>query len=55
MTINGEMVDITAKDSATFDGQSGNDIGRALGQQWVLEVCLYQQVEYLQTLLEKTI
>ena len=32
MTINGELVDITAKDSATFDGQSGKDIGRALGE-----------------------
>ena len=31
MTINGEMVDITAKDSATFSGSSGHDIGRALG------------------------
>ena len=31
MSINGETVDITAKDSAVFDGQSGNDIGRALG------------------------
>ncbi len=31
MTINGEMVDITAKDSATFTGSSGHDIGRALG------------------------
>ncbi len=31
MSINGETVDITAKDSATFDGSSGNDIGRALG------------------------
>ena len=31
MTINGEIVDITAKDSATFTGSSGHDIGRALG------------------------
>ena len=31
MSINGEMVDITAKDSATFTGSSGHDIGRALG------------------------
>ena len=31
MSINGEMVDITAKDSATFSGSSGHDIGRALG------------------------
>ena len=31
MTINGELVDITAKDSATFSGSSGHDIGRALG------------------------
>ena len=31
MTINGEIVDITAKDSATFSGSSGHDIGRALG------------------------
>ena len=31
MTINGETVDITAKDSATFTGSSGHDIGRALG------------------------
>ena len=27
MSINGETVDITAKESATFDGASGNDIG----------------------------
>ena len=33
MTINGEIVDITAKDSATFSGSSGHDIGRALGPQ----------------------
>ena len=33
MTINGELVDITAKDSATFSGSSGHDIGRALGAQ----------------------
>ena len=33
MSINGEMVDITAKDSATFSGSSGHDIGRALGAQ----------------------
>ena len=33
MSINGEMVDITAKDSATFSGSSGHDIGRALGPQ----------------------
>jgi len=33
MTINGELVDITAKDSATFSGSSGHDIGRALGPQ----------------------
>ena len=31
MSINGETVDITAKDSATFSGSSGHDIGRALG------------------------
>lgn len=31
MTINGEIVDITAKDSATFSGSSGHDIGRAIG------------------------
>ena len=31
MSINGEMVDITAKDSATFSGSAGHDIGRALG------------------------
>ena len=31
MSINGETVDITTKDSATFDGTSGNDIGRVLG------------------------
>tara|TARA_R100000988_G_scaffold85995_1_gene48822 strand:- start:235 stop:666 length:432 start_codon:yes stop_codon:yes gene_type:complete len=30
MTINGEMVDVTTKDSTTFDGQAGNDLGRAL-------------------------
>ena len=29
MTINGEVVEITDKDSETFDGQSGKDIGRA--------------------------
>jgi len=31
MSINGETVDITTKDSATFDGSAGNDIGRVLG------------------------
>ena len=31
MSINGEMVDVTAKDSATFTGSSGHDIGRTLG------------------------
>ena len=31
MSINGETVDITAKDSATFSGSAGHDIGRALG------------------------
>ena len=31
MTINGEAVDVTNKDSATFTGSSGNDIGRELG------------------------
>ena len=31
MTINGETVDITNKDSATFTGSSGHDIGRELG------------------------
>jgi len=31
MSINGETVDITTKDSATFDAASGNDIGRVLG------------------------
>jgi TP901-1 family phage major tail protein len=30
MSINGETVDVTTKESATFDGISGNDIGRAL-------------------------
>ena len=30
MSINGETVDITTKESATFDGVSGNDIGRVL-------------------------
>jgi TP901-1 family phage major tail protein len=30
MSINGEIVDVTTKESATFDGVSGNDIGRAL-------------------------
>ena len=30
MSINGETVDVTAKDSASFDGQAGNDIGRVL-------------------------
>tara|TARA_R110000751_G_scaffold57688_1_gene122312 strand:- start:309 stop:734 length:426 start_codon:yes stop_codon:yes gene_type:complete len=30
MSINGEIVDVTTKESATFDGISGNDIGRAL-------------------------
>jgi len=31
MTINGEMVDVTNKDSSTFSGSSGHDIGRVLG------------------------
>ena len=31
MTINGETVDVTNKDSATFTGSSGHDIGRVLG------------------------
>jgi len=31
MSINGEMVDVTNKDSATFSGSSGHDIGRILG------------------------
>ena len=31
MSINGEMVDVTNKDSATFTGSSGHDIGRVLG------------------------
>tara|TARA_R110002012_G_scaffold135286_1_gene288987 strand:- start:525 stop:869 length:345 start_codon:yes stop_codon:yes gene_type:complete len=31
MTINGEMVDVTNKDSSTFSGSSGHDIGRILG------------------------
>ena len=31
MTINGETVDVTNKDSATFTGSSGHDIGRELG------------------------
>ena len=31
MTINGETVDVTNKDSATFSGSSGHDIGRILG------------------------
>jgi len=30
MSINGETVDVTTKESATFDGQAGNDIGRVL-------------------------
>jgi len=30
MSINGETVDVTTKESATFDGASGNDIGRVL-------------------------
>ena len=31
MTINGEAVDVTNKDSATFTGSSGHDIDRELG------------------------
>ena len=30
MSINGETVDITTKESATFDAAAGNDIGRVL-------------------------
>ena len=30
MSINGETVDITTKESATFDATAGNDIGRVL-------------------------
>jgi len=30
MSVNGETVDVTTKDSATFDGSAGNDISRVL-------------------------
>jgi len=56
MSVNGETVDVTTKDSATFDGSAGNDIGRALGGKYG-----YQKYEFickwsiLQILLEKII
>ena len=31
MSINGETVDVTTKESGTFDATAGNDIGRVLG------------------------
>ena len=53
MTINGEAVDITTKDSNAFIS-SGNDKARDLLQGGGVEVCQSQQVVYLQIHQQKT-